>query len=191
MEERERALARVFSFDVKFTGTRKTLFYRRLFGYSSSTKRELKDGSRKTYTHVAQGLLGRIPHVKLGKSVIAVPKAAAGHLEAFFSDPRWQPLELHSFDAILPAEVRARAMEETLASLAIGRERVGLVTEIEELSAAIGRSELVPELAERARHVLQAAEQLIAFDWTDEREFSRRLGPCLVQLRKGAISFKP
>jgi len=184
VEEREKAtLARVFSFDVKFTGTRKTLFYRRLFGYSSSTKRELKDGSKKTYTHVAQGLLGTIPHVKLGKSVIAVPKAAGAKLEAFFSDPRWQPLELHSFDAILPAEVRARAMEETLASLMIGRERVGLAAEIEELSAVLRQGELGPGLTERARHVLRVAEELIAFDWTDEREFSHRLEPYLAQLR--------
>ena len=185
MEEREKAtLARVFSFDIKFTGTRKTLFYRRLFGYSSSTKRELKDGTKKTYTHVAQGLLGRIPHVKLGKSVIAVPKAAAARLEAFFSDPRWQPIELHSFDAILPAEVKARAMEETLASLAIGRERVGLAAEIEELSAALRQGELAPELAERARHVLRAAEELVAIDWTDGQEFSHKLDPHLVQLRR-------
>jgi len=69
VEEREKAtLARVFSFDVKFTSTRKTLFYRRFFGYSSSTKRELKDGSTKTYTHVAQGLLGRIPTLSLGRA---------------------------------------------------------------------------------------------------------------------------
>jgi len=188
MKEREKAtFARVFSFDIKFTGTRKTLFYRRFLGYSSSTKRELKDGSTKTYTHVAQGLLGRIPHVKLGKSVIAVPKAAAARLEAFFSDPRWQPLELHSFDAILPAEVRARAMEETLASLAIGRERVGLAAEIEELSAALRQGELAPELAERARHVLRVAEELIAIDWTDEREFSHKLEPHLAQLRADVL----
>lgn len=188
MEEREKAtIARVFSFDVKFTGTRKTLFYRRLFGYSSSTKRELKDGSRKTYTHVAQGLLGTIPHVKLGKSVIAVPRAAAARLEAFFSDPRWQPLELHSFDAILPGDVRARAMEEMLASLVIGRERVRLAAEIEELSAALRQGGLAPEHAERARHVLRAVEELIALDWTDEMEFSHRLEPHLAQLRTNVL----
>lgn len=144
----------------------------------------MKDGYTKTYTHVARGLLGTIPHVKLGKSVIAVPKAAAARLEAFFSDPRWQPLELHSFDAILPAEVRARAMEKTLASLTIGRERAGLATEIEELSTVVRQGELAPELAERARHVLRVAEELIALDWTDEREFSRRLEPYLAQLRR-------
>lgn len=188
MEEQEKTtIARVFSFDIKFAGTRKTLFYRRLFGYSSSTKRVLKDGSKKTYTHVSQGLLGTIPHVKLGKSVIAVPRAAAARLEAFFSDPRWQPLELHSFDAILPAEIRTRAMEEMLASLTIGRERVGLAAEIEELSAALRQGELAPEHAERARHVLRAAEELLALDWTDEREFSHRLEPHLAQLRANVL----
>ncbi len=186
MEEREKTtLARVFSFDIKFTGTPKTLFYRRLFGYSSSTKRDLKDGSTKTYTHVAQGLLGTIPHVKLGKSVFAVPKAAAARLEAFFSDPRWQPLELHSFDAILPAELRARAMEAALAGpLVLGRERVRLATEIDELLTAARQGKLAPELAERARHALRMTEEFIALDWTDGQEFSRRLEPYLTQLRR-------
>lgn len=186
MEDKQKmTLARVFSFDLKFTGTRKTLFYRRLFGYSSSTKRDLKDGSTKTYTHVAQGLLGMIPHLKLGKSVIAVPNAAAARLKAFFSDPRWQPIDLYSFDAILPAELRARAMDEALASpLVLGRERVKLATEIDELLAAAGRGKLAPELAERARHLLRVAEEFVSLDWTDGQEFSRRLEPCLVQLRR-------
>ena len=186
MEERGKTtLARVFSFDLKFTGTRKTLFYRRLFGYSSSTKRDLKDGSTKTYTHVARGLLGTIPHLKLGKSVIAVPKAAASRIEAFFSDPRWQPMEIYSFDAFLPAELRARAMDEALAThLVLGRERVKLADEIDEILAASRQGKLAPELAERARHVLRVAEELVALDWTDEQEFSRRFEPCLAQLRR-------
>jgi hypothetical protein len=185
VEGGERTLARVFSFDIKFTGTRKTLFYRRLFGYSSSTKRSLRDGSTKTYTHVAQGLLGTIPHVRLGKSVIAIPKAAAPSLEEFFSDPKWQPMELHSFDAILSPELRARAMDEAIARpLALGRERVKLATEIDELLTAAGRGKLAPEFAERARHVLRAAEELVTLDWTDGQEFSRWLEPCLSRLRR-------
>jgi len=186
MEDKQKTiLARVFSFDLKFIGARKTLFYRRLFGYSSSTKRDLKNGSTKIYTHVAQGLLGAIPHVKLGKSVIAVPKAAAARLEAFFSDPRWQPLELHSFDAILPGELRARAMDEFLASpIAFGRERVKPIDEIQGLLAAAGQGKLAPELAERARHLLRVAEELVTIDWTDGQEFSRRIGPFLAQLRR-------
>ena len=185
MGEQERTLARVFSFDIKFTGTRRTLFYRRLFGYSSSTKRNKKDGTTKTYTHIARGLLGMIPHLKLGKSVIAVPKAAAPRLEEFFSDPRWRPMELHSFDAILPPELRTRAMEEALAgSVVLGGEKVKLLTEIDELLTAAKQRKLAPELAERARCILRVIEGFIVLDWTDGQEFSRRLEPYLVQLRK-------
>jgi hypothetical protein len=185
-EKREKvAPARVFSFDLKFTGTRKTLFYRRLFGYSSSTKHDKRDGFTKVYTHTAQGLLGTIPHIKMGKSVIAVPSAAAARLETFFSDPRWQPLELHIFGAILPTELRARAMDEAFTSpLVVGRERVGLATELDELLTAAKQGKLSPELAERARHVLRAAEELATLDWTDGQEFSRKLEPYITRLRR-------
>ena len=184
MERQERTLARVFSFDIRFTGTRKTLFYRKLFGYSSSTKRNKKDGTTKTYTHVARGLLGTIPHLKLGKSVIAVPKVVAPRLEEFFSNLRWQPMELYSFDAILSPELRARAMEEAFAGYVVGRERVKISTEMDELLTTAGQRKLIPELAEQARRILRVIEGFIAVDWTDRQEFSRRLEPYLIQLRK-------
>ena len=184
MERQEKALARVFSFDIRFTGTRKTLFYRKLFGYSSSTKRNKKDGTTKTYTYVARGLLGTIPHLKLGKSVIAVPKAAAPRLEEFFSNPRWQPIELHSFDAILPPKLRERAMEEALFGYVVGRERVKINTEMGDIITTAGQRKLPPELAERARRLLRVIEEFIAVDWTDRQEFSRRLEPYLIQLKK-------
>lgn len=185
MERREKTLARVFSFDIGFTGTRKTLFYRKLFGYSSSTKRNKKDGTTKTYTHVARGLIGAIPHLKLGKSVIAVPETAAPRLEEFFSDPKWQPMELYSFDAILPSELRAHAMEEALAGyIMLEREQVKITTEMDELLSVARQRKLTPEFAERARRILRVVEGFVALDWTDGQEFSRRLEPYLVQLRK-------
>jgi hypothetical protein len=185
VERRERTLARVFSFDIGFTGTRKTLFYRKLFGYSSSTKRNKKDGTTKIYTHIAQGLLGAMPHLKLGKSVIAVPKTAAPRFEEFFSDPKWHPIELYSFDAILPPELRARAMEEALAGyMVLGRERVKITTEMDELLSIARQRKLTPEFAERARRILRVVEEFIALDWTDGQEFSRRIEPYLIQLRK-------
>ena len=185
MEGRERTLARVFSFDIGFTGTRKTLFYRKLFGYSSSTKRNKKDGTTKIYTHIARGLLGAIPHLKLGKSVIAVPELAAPRLEDFFSNPKWQPMELHSFQAILPPELRARAMEEALAGyIVLGRERAKITTEMDELLSTGRQRKLIPEFAEQARHILRVIEGFIVLDWTDGQEFSRRLEPYLAQLRK-------
>ncbi len=185
MEINERTLARVFSFDIGFTGTRKTLFYRKLFGYSSSTKRNKKDGTTKVYTYIARGLLGEIPHLKLGKSVIAVPKAAASCFEEFFWDPKWQPIEFYSFDAILPPELRARAMEEALAGyIFLGGGHTKITIEMDEILSMEGQGELTPEFAERARGVLRVVEGFVALDWTDGREFSRRFEPYLMRVRE-------
>ncbi len=184
MEPKSIAPARVFSFDVKFTGTRKTLFYRRLFGYSSSTKRSMKDGSTKIYTHVEQGLLGVIPHVKLGKSVFAVPKAAAARLEAFFSDLKWRPLELHTFDAMLPQELKLRAMRKTLETRRVGE--AVLKGEIEALRQIIERGRVGGGELTRIRLVLRAAGELTRLDWSEGREFSNELEARLGPLKKAA-----
>ncbi len=166
-------LARVFSFDLKFIGSRRATFYRKLFGFSVRGR-------------VYPGLLAELPHVRLGKSVLAVPKAAARHLDSFFAEPRWRPLELHSFDAILPADVRMRAMEDALnRPLVIGpKQRARLIDEIGALRSLVRRAPPEPELVERIRRVLRAADELCRLDWTDNREFSRKLEVQLAPLRK-------
>lgn len=178
-------LARVFSFDLKFGGSRRTQFYRRLFGYTSRSRHLRKDGSLKTYLHRSRGLLQEIPHLRLGRSVIAVPKQAAPRLRSFFSDPRWGPLELHEFDALLPPEPRLQAMEEALRRpLELAPKRwASLGQTIEELSA-LARGPPDPTLAERARRALRAAEGLMELDWSEGREFSRALRAKLEPLRK-------
>jgi len=99
-------------------------------------------------------------------------------LEEFFSDPKWQPIELHSFDAILSPELRARAMEEAFTGyIMLGRERAKITTEIDEFLSTARQRKLTPEFAERAQHVLRLVEGFVALDWTDGQEFSRRLEP--------------
>ncbi|MDI6819530.1 MAG: hypothetical protein QMC89_01305 [Candidatus Hodarchaeaceae archaeon] len=186
MSKRLQTLAHVFSFDIKFTGTRRTSFYRKLFGFSTRVRYLGRDGSTKTYQHISPGLLTGIPHLKLGKSVIAVPAAAAPKLSSFFSSPAWQPMELHSFDAILPADLRLRAMEEALGrSILVGHgEQTSLTSEIAELCGLAGRGGLSPEVTERIHRTLRAAEELVRLDWSDDQEFSNKLETQLAILRK-------
>jgi len=186
-EGKSRVLAKVFSFDVKFVGARRTAFYRKLFGFSSRVERVNKDGSTKIHTYATPGLLDEIPHAKLGKSVIAVPKAAAARLRSFFSNPRWQPMELHAFDAILPPDVRLRAMEAALnRTIRVGpKQSAKLADEIGELTALLERLPPDPEVVERINRALRAADELMKLDWSDDLEFSRILEAKLTPLRKG------
>jgi len=186
MSKRPQILAHVFSFDIKFKGARRTSFYRKLFGFSTRTRHLGKDGSIRTYQHVSPGLLTGIPHFKLGKSVIAVPAAAAPKLSSFFSSPTWQPMELHSFDAMLPADLRLRAMEEALGRpMLVGHgEQAPLASEIAELCGLAEQGGLSPEITERIRRALRAAEELVRLDWSDDREFSNKLEAQLAILRK-------
>ena len=181
-----RVLAKVFSFDIKFTGTNRTTFYRKLFGFSSRVERGGKDGSTKIHTYATPGLLDEIPHAKLGKSVIAVPKAAAAKLRSFFSNPRWQPMELHAFDAILPSDIRLRAMEAALdRAIKVGpKQWAKLADEISELTALL-RQHPEPEVVERVNRALRAADELMRLDWSDDLEFSRTLEVKLAPLKEG------
>jgi len=186
-EGKSRVFAKVFSFDVKFTGAKRTAFYRKLFGFSSRVERVSKDGSTKIHTYATPGLLDEIPHTKLGKSVIAVPKAAAAKLRSFFSNPRWQPMELHAFDAILPPDVRLRAMEAALErTVEVGpKQRAKLADEIGELTALLEHPSPEPEVVERINRALRAAGELMRLDWSDDLEFSRMLETKLAPLRAG------
>lgn len=183
--ESQSTLARVFSFDVKFTGAKRTQFYRELFGFVGRVRHSGARGT-KTYAYATPGLLSSIPHIRLGKSVIAVPLAAAPKLEEFFSSPRWRPMELHSFYAILPADLRLKAMEASLGrQVPLGRgERTTLAKEIHDLRALVAKGELGETVLERVRRLLRAADELARFDWTDGRKFSIELEAKLAGLRK-------
>ncbi|MCS7132039.1 MAG: hypothetical protein NZ934_04870 [Hadesarchaea archaeon] len=184
--EPQSTLARVFSFDVKFTGAKRTQFYRKLFGFVGKARRSSALGPPKTYTYAIPGLLSSIPHIRLGKSVIAVPLAAAPKLEEFFSSPRWRPMELYSFDAILPADLRLKAMEASLSRyIPLERgQRTTLAREISDLRALLARGEMGEAVLERARHMLRAADELMQLDWTDGRKFSIELEAKLAEIRK-------
>ncbi|KXA92676.1 hypothetical protein AKJ64_02555 [candidate division MSBL1 archaeon SCGC-AAA259E17] len=134
----EDELARVYSFDLQFEGGRRTQFYRELFGYRSRTTRTDEGGHEKIYENFYPGLLTPLPHLRLGKSVIAVPKTAQGEVDNFFEDSRWESMELYTFDGILPPEDRMEAMEDALNWVVVGEDRT-LESEIDSLCSLESR----------------------------------------------------
>jgi hypothetical protein len=66
----------VISFDFKQrkgeNQSRKTQFFRELYGYTQQVKQQLKDGQIIIRTYNYPGVMDQIPYTKLGKSVIAV-----------------------------------------------------------------------------------------------------------------------
>lgn len=66
----------VFSFDfkqpAKSNQARKTRFFRSLYGYTQRVKRRSRNGQVVEYSYHYPGLLGQLPHIKLGKSVFGV-----------------------------------------------------------------------------------------------------------------------
>ena len=182
MYQQSRALARVFSFDIKFKGTKRTMFYRKLFGFLARSKRMDSRGEVKTYVRSYSGLLTTIPHVKLGKSVLAVPIQAAPRLRSFFRNPMWQPIELHAFDAILQPDIRLQAMDRALVTSNIGE--LTIKDEIVSLQQLLYRGKASVDVVERVGKALRAVKELMVLDWSDGREFSTRLEPQLAPLRK-------
>lgn len=176
-------LARVYSFDLQFSGSKRTAFYRRLFGFSSHTTRMDREGKSKTYVHPYPGLLTRIPHLRLGKSVLAVPAGAAGKLDEFFRDSRWRPIQLHTFDAILPAEDRLEAMRKAFERIEV-QPGVGLKDEVGFLRSSVARVPPDPERGWRVRRVLHVVEELMELDWSEGHQFSRELEAELAQLKR-------
>lgn len=179
----KKAHARVFSFDLQFRGSKRTSFYRKLFGYRSRVKREDSEGRTRVYENFYPGLLTPIPHLKLGRSVFAVPERAADKVSEFFQDSKWRPINLHAFTGILPPEDRMRAMEETLdrRKLVLGED---LRSEIKSLREIASQGRLNSTDLHRARRVLKAVDELTELDWTDEKKFSRNLQERITPIRE-------
>jgi hypothetical protein len=132
------------------------------------------------------GLLTRIPHIKLGRSVIAVPMEAAPLLKSFFSDPRWAPIELHVFTAVLPARLRLESMEKALGQPVkiAEKETSKLSDEIVSVQKLSEGGEIGPRLKERAEKAVRLCEALLSVDWSDGQEFSTKLRGELEKLKK-------
>lgn len=185
MKIRDNILARIYSFDLRFKGGKRTKFYRKLFGYKSRTKRMDQEGREKIYESFYPGVLTPLPHLRLGKSVIAVPEAARGELDGFFEDEEWGSIDLYSFDGILPSEDRMEAMQETLERRRV-RKEMDMESEIENLLSMLGRAVIEPEDRNRIRVLLDHVEDLEGYDWSDGRVFSEELEEKIAPLREKA-----
>lgn len=156
--------AKVFSFDLQFTGRRKTDFYRKFYGFKSRTKKTNQEGREKIYESFYPGILTPMPHLRLGKSVVAVPMPAEEELRSFFENPKWRPIDLYVFDAFLSPDDRFQAMKKALDRIEVAPDRT------------LGEALRAPRPDDQlAGAVLRAAEKLIELDWSEDGEFSRML----------------
>ncbi|MBM4389152.1 MAG: hypothetical protein FJ088_15540 [Deltaproteobacteria bacterium] len=163
-------VGKVFSFDLRCGASRRTQFYRELFGYTNRVVRPTKRDPERTYTFFKPGLLRRIPHIKLGSPVFAVPLAAAEEVGGFFKDPKWNPIELHVFDAVLPSDAREQSMENALdAPVLIAR---GQYSTLREEVKLLKHDNVEPD---RVSRTTRAVEYLLRMDWTDGKKFSKKL----------------
>lgn len=169
-----RTHGKVFSFDLKFRGSKRTSFYRKLFGFHSKTKKEDSKGITRVYESFYPGLLTSIPYLKLGKSVIAVPKLSAGKLRSFFNNPEWGPINLYVFTGIFQNKDRMKAMNETLNRVRVTRDTI-LKSEIKALIKAKSQNNINSTDFPRIRRILKSINKLERLDWTDNKEFSRNI----------------
>ena len=98
---------RVFSFDFHQPAhsdqSRKTRFFRHLYGYTQRIKRRLKDGQVTTYSYHYPGILDQIPHIKLGKSVFGIlPGTESLVLDLFQS---YNEVIVHQFIGMIPIPI--------------------------------------------------------------------------------------
>jgi hypothetical protein len=97
----------VISFDYKhqkgLSQSRTTRFFRELYGYTQQIKQQLKNGEIIVRNYQYPGVLDQIPHIKLGKSVLAVPPGSEGEIinllrafdeVIFYTFTGWLPISL-------------------------------------------------------------------------------------------------
>lgn len=182
MKLEDNILARIYSFDLQFGGGKRTKFYRKLYGFKSKSTREDQEGREHIYENFYPGILTSIPHLRLGKSVIAIPKSAEDTLNEFFGRSHWSGIDLYAFDGILPSEDRMEAMREALNRIGVAEDQ-NLSSEIDYLNRMRGKNQLDNVGSHRIKRTLKKSEKLMSLDWTDGQEFSKNLNEKIRNLR--------
>lgn len=182
MKLEDNILARIYSFDLQFGGGKRTKFYRKLYGFKSKSTREDQEGRERIYENFYPGLLTSIPHLRLGKSVIAIPKSAEDELDEFFGRSHWSGIDLYAFDGILPSEDRFEAMRKALNRIKVAEDQT-LRSEIDYLNRMREKNQLNSVGTHRIERVLKKSEDLMSLDWTDGQEFSKSLEEEIEKLR--------
>ncbi len=100
----------MISFDFKqhkgVNQTRKTRFFRELYGYTQQIKQQLKDGEIVVRTYHYPGVLEQLPYTKLGKSVLAVPPGNEGTIIKLLR--AYDEVEFYYFIGWLPTSLWPR-----------------------------------------------------------------------------------
>ena len=147
----------MISFDLGAKGSAKVRFYHKLFGFYTSKRR----GTR-TYRYFVPGILSKIPHLRLGKSVIAVPPEASEEVCNFLSNPAWKPIEVHVIDALLTPEQQAEAVRKVLEMpVRLSAGEVSLREAVQVVSRRRSKDS-------DYRYLLSLLSQLERFDWLRE-----------------------
>jgi len=88
LSNNKRCRLSVFSFDFKQAShsnqSRKTRFFRSLYGYTQRVSSRLKDGQVVSYSYHYPGILDDHPYVKLGKSVFGIIPGDEGDILELF-----------------------------------------------------------------------------------------------------------
>ncbi len=147
----------MISFDLSARGSLKVRFYRKLFGYFNIKRR----GGR-TYKAFTPGLLSKIPHIQLGKSVVAVPPEASDEVLEFLSNPAWKPIEIHVIDALLSPAQRIEAIKRILEMpVRLSTGEVSLKQAVEVVSRRGSKDS-------DYRYLLSLLSQLGKYEWLEE-----------------------
>jgi hypothetical protein len=149
--------AKVISFDLGAKGSTKVRFYHKLFGFHTTKRR-----GNKIYRYFVPGVLSKIPHLRLGKSVVAVPPEVSEEVCNFLSNPAWRPIQVHVVDALLSPEQQAEAVKKVLempVRLAAGE--VSLRQAVEMVSRRGSKDS-------DYRYLLSLLSQLERFEWLRE-----------------------
>jgi hypothetical protein len=161
---------RILSFDVHAKGYERGKLFNEIYGYSRKT-------SVKKYFY--PGLLHGMPWVRLGMSVIAVPRESSFAVEEFLRKAeKEKKLTLYAFDTELPSDLRDRAMENYLGSLNILREM--------ERAEEIAKKGRVPKkMIKELKLLIKEAKKV---DVSDKKHITKALQKRLGAIKGGRIS---
>jgi len=163
---------RVLSFDTHVGGYGRTKLLNRLYGHS-------RRSSDKTYRY--PGMLERLPWVRLGMSVIGVPKDLSQEVESLMKEAEGRgELSLHAIDGTLPGEFRRRAMMELAA-------RLGIPSKLRAIGASAKRGQTPRAQLIELEDLVDEIERV---DVSDKKEVSKLFRRRLRSLRRRRIKIR-
>ncbi|MFX1577080.1 MAG: hypothetical protein ACFFCF_07880 [Promethearchaeota archaeon] len=137
----------VISFDFKHqkgvSQSRKTRFFRELYGHSQQIKQQLKNGEIIVRNYHYPGVLDQIPHIKLGKSVLAVPPGSEDEIINLLRS--FNEVIFYTFTGWLPTSLWPMKYDEDIdmtSKLIINYGYLSVLFQIQKKGGSINQSDL-------------------------------------------------